>query len=192
MEKELLMKIDTSADLNFLIYIQNIFYNQNRNEEVLRFPYLSKRMEFKEEFELRYRELWKDISQKIAADDTHDLNIFHKEKELFYQQLFVDYAASFTNFHEVYKSFKAWWESFSGRFSVERCIDELVHPLYVELANSLKESGVEPIRPLQIHLIYDDCLIANNEPSSYFVVVPTKDFFIKRKELVPKLRKCFY
>lgn len=186
------MKIDTSFALNFLIYIQNIFFNQNRNEEDLKFPYLSTRMEFKEEFELRYKELWNAVSQKISADDVNDLRIFYKEKELFYQKLFEDNADNLTNFNEVYKCFKVWWESFAGRFSVERCIDETVHNLYLELSNSLKESGVEPKKQLKISLIYDECLLANAEVSSYFVVLPTKDFFFKYKELVPKLRGCFY
>ncbi len=153
MENTLLMKIDTSFALNFLIYIQNISLNQNRNEEDLKFPYLSTRMEFKEDFELKYIELWNAVSQKISGDDSNGLRIFYEEGELFYQKLFEDNTDSLTNFNEVYKCFQVWWDSFAGRFSVERCIDETVHNLYLELANSLKESGVEPKKQLNISLI---------------------------------------
>ena len=44
MENSLIMKTDTSFALNFLIYLQNIFLNQNRNQEDLKFPYLSTKM----------------------------------------------------------------------------------------------------------------------------------------------------
>ena len=39
MENSLVMETDTSFTLNFLIYLQNIYLNQNRNEDDLRFPY---------------------------------------------------------------------------------------------------------------------------------------------------------
>ncbi|MGN7402492.1 hypothetical protein ACTHO0_21810 [Cytobacillus praedii] len=193
MENTLLMTIDTSFALNFLIYIQNIYLNQNRDEQDLKFPYLSTRMPFKEDFELRYIELWNDVSQKISGDNgSRDLRIFYKEKELFYQHLFEDNRDSKTKFNEVYKSFQVWWDSFAGRFTVGRSIDETTQNLYLDLANFLKESGVEPKKPLKIILIYDECLLVNPDVSSYFAVLPTKNFYIKYKELVPKLGGCFY
>ncbi|TCJ02541.1 hypothetical protein [Cytobacillus praedii] len=193
MENTLLMRRDTSFALNFLIYIQNVYLNQNPDKKDFKFPYLSIRMPFKEDFELRYIELWNDVSQKISGDNgSRDLKIFYKEKELFYQHLFEDNRDSQTKFNEVYKSFQVWWDSFAGRFSVERSIDETTHNLYLDLANFLKESGVEPKKPLKISLIYDECLLVNPDVSSYFAVLPTKDFYIKYKELVPKLGGCFY
>ncbi|MDA7027522.1 hypothetical protein PJ311_13095 [Bacillus sp. CLL-7-23] len=55
MENSFVMVTDAPVSLNFLIYIQNIFLNQKRQE--LRFPYLSTRIVFKEDFELKYKEL---------------------------------------------------------------------------------------------------------------------------------------
>ena len=63
-ENSLEMETDTSFTLNFLIYIQNIYLNQNRNEDDLRFPYLSTKMVFKEDFEIRYKELWNEVFAK--------------------------------------------------------------------------------------------------------------------------------
>lgn len=47
MENSLLMKIDASFALNFLIYIQNIFLNQSRKEGEVTFPYLPLRITLK-------------------------------------------------------------------------------------------------------------------------------------------------
>jgi len=188
----LIMKTDTTFALNFLIYIQNIFLNQNRNEEDLRFPYLSTRIAFKEDFELKYEELWNEISQRISDDNKNDVRTFYEEKDLFYQRLFVIDADSFKYFNEIYKTFKVWWNSFAGRFSIERSIDEMGQKLYWDLANSLVQRGIEPKKELNISLIYDECLLANAQVSSYFAVLSIRDFFVKYKELASKLKVCIY
>lgn len=192
MENSLIMKTDTSFALNFLIYIQNIFLNQNRNEEDLKFPYLSTKMMFKEDFELKYKELWNEISQRISDDNKNDVRTFYEVKDLFYQRLCVMDADSLKNFNELYKTFKVWWNSFAGRFSIERSIDEMGQKLYWDLANLLVQKGIKPQKELNISLIYDDCLLANAQVSSYFAILPIRDFFVKYKELVPKLEVCIY
>ena len=192
MDNSLLMKTDTSFTLNFLIYIQNIFLNQNQNEEDLRFPYLSNRLMFKEHFEIKYKEIWNEVTERIYSDDGSDLRIFYEEKDVFYQRLFMNNADSLIGFNEVYKSFQVWWGSFAGRISVERSIDEIGRNLYLELANFLKDNEVEPQKYLNIILLYDDCLLANNEVYSYFAIISIKDFFVKYEELVSKLRDCLY
>lgn len=192
MENSLIMKTDTSFALNFLIYIQNIFLNQNLNEEDLKFPYLSTKMMFKEDFELKYKELWNEISQRISDDNKNDVRTFYEVKDLFYQRLFVIDADSLKNFNEIYKTFKVWWNSFAGRFSIERSIDEMGQKLYWDLANLLVQKGIKPQKELNISLIYDDCLLANAQVSSYFAVLSIRDFFVTYKELVPKLEVCIY
>ncbi len=192
LDNSLLMKTETSYTLNFLIYIQNIFLNQNTNKEKLKFPYFSNRLTFKENFELRYKELWIESSQRIYSDDVNDLRIFNDEKDLFYQKLFKIHPDSLTDFNEVYHSFQVWWESFAGRFSVEGSINEIGQNLYLELANSIKNSEIEPQKHLNIIIIYDECLLANNEVYSYFAILPIKDFFLNYKEVVYKLKECLY
>jgi hypothetical protein len=192
LENSLIMKTDTSFSLNFLIYIQNIFLNQNPNEEDLRFPYLSKRIAFNDDFELKYMELWNEISQRISDDNKNDIRTFYEEKDLFYQRLFVVNVDNLKNFNEIYKTFKVWWDSFAGRFSIERSIDEMGQKLYWDLANLLVQKGIEPQKELNISLIYDECLLANNQVSSYFAVLPTRAFFVKYKELVSNMEICIY
>ncbi|MEK3817531.1 hypothetical protein MKY20_00025 [Cytobacillus sp. FSL W8-0315] len=192
MENSLIMKTDTSFALNFLIYLQNIFLNQNRNQEDLKFPYLSTKMMFKEDFELKYKELWNEVSQRISDDNKIDVKIFYEEKDLFYQRLFVIDADTLMDFNETYKTFEVWWNSFAGRFSIERSIDEMGQKLYWDLANLLVQKRIKPQKELNISLIYDECLLADAQVSSYFAVLPTRDFFAKYKELVSKLEVCIY
>lgn len=144
MENSLIMKTETSFALNFLIYIQNIFLNQSRNEEDLRFPYSSTKIAFKEDFELKYEELWTEISQRISDDTKNDIRTFYEEKDLFFQRLFSIDTDSFQNFNEIYKTFKVWWNSFVGRFSIERSVDEMGQKLYWDLSNLLVQKGIVP------------------------------------------------
>ena len=190
MDNLLEMEIDTSFTLNLLIYIQNIYLNQN--EKDLKFPYLSTKMVFKEDFEIKYKELLDEVWQKIFSSNDNDLKVFYEDKDLFYQKLFENSPENLTSFNEVYKSFKVWWGSFAGQFSMERSIDEIGHTLYVDLTNWLLQRRKTPQNRLRISLIYDECVLANIPFSSYFAVVPIRDFFIKYKELVPRIQEFFY
>ncbi|MDQ0273976.1 hypothetical protein [Cytobacillus purgationiresistens] len=185
------MVTDRSISLNFLIFLQNIYLNQNRDEERLRFPYSSTKIAFKEKILSEYKELWNVVSAKVSLNDGTDLEVFHEEKELFYQKLFSDNAGSLTSFNEVYKGFQVWWESFAGGIAVERSIDELGHSLYLDLVRFLKERRIVPQKPLYIWLIYDECLLANSQVSSYHAVIPVGDYYLKYKELVLRLQNCF-
>lgn len=192
MENSLLMRTEAPYALNFLIYIQNIYLNQNRNEEELRFPYYPSKVAFKEEFDLDYKNLWDKVSQRISDHHSNGVKIFYEEKDLFYQSLFVNNSNSLKEFNEIYKSFKVWWDSFAGHIAVERSIDEKGDKLYAELANSLTQKGIEPQKELSISLVYDECLLVNLEGSSYFAVLSIKDFFARYNELVSELQKCIY
>ncbi|MDA1476329.1 hypothetical protein [Bacillus changyiensis] len=182
MENSFVMVTDAPVSLNFLIYIQNLFLNQNRQE--LRFPYLSTRIAFKEDFELKYKELWNEVSERISEDHQNDARAFHKEKDLFYQRLFVTDDSAF---NQMYKTFGVWWNSFAGRFSIERSIGDVSEELYIELTNSLVQRRIVPKKELNISFIYDECSLANTQVSSYFAVLSIRDFFVQSKELMLKL-----
>lgn len=185
------MKMDMSFSLNFLIYIQNIFFNQNQKD--LRFPYLSTRIEFNEDFKLNYKELWNEISQGISNNNKNDLKIFYEEKDLFYQRLFVVDADNLKNFNEICKTFKVWWDSPAGHFSIERSVDEIGYRLYWDLANLLAQKGIEPQKELNISLIYDRCLLGQFEVFQNFIILPIRSFLTKKEgEIVYRLQKLFY
>lgn len=189
MRNSLLMKIDTSYALNFMIYIQNIYLNQNNDNEEFKFPYYPSTISFKEDFEWKYRELWDYISQSIC-DHQNDLEIYYEKKELIYQSLFLNNSESLNKFNEIVKSFDTWWDSFAGRFSIEGSIDERSEKVYFELSNLLIQKGIEPQKTLSISLIYDECMLDSIEVTPYFAMVPIRDYFIKYKQLVPKLKEC--
>lgn len=79
-----------------------------------------------------------------------------------------------------------------GVFLVERSIDEYSHKIYVELSNLLIEKGIKPKKELDISLIYDECLLVDLEPSSYFAVLSIRDCFVNYKELISKLQLSMY
>lgn len=188
MENSLLMRTDAPFSLNFLIYIQNIFLNKKLSDEELKFPYIFTEVNFEDDFELCYRTLWNEVAQRISEDPLNDLKIFHEEKDLFYHSLFIESDESSKDFNAIYLSFKIWWNSIAGRFSIERSIDEKGQKLYVEVANALVQKRIKPQKELNISLIYDECLLADSEVSSYFVVVSLKNIFVKFKETVSKIR----
>lgn len=190
MKNSLEIGTDTSFALNFLIYIQNIYLNQDQNEEKLRFPYLPITVVFKDDFEIKFKELWNEIFQRIAEDNKNGVIPFYEDKDLYYEKLFVINENSSKAFNQIYKTFNVWWHSFAGHISVEKSVDEMGQQLYTELANLLIQKGVKPQRRLNISLIYDDCLLADSQITSYFSVIPIRDFFAKYKELVSKLEAC--
>ncbi len=188
MKNTLLIRTGASYSLNFLVYIQNIFLNRSQKIEELKFPYIRTKCEFRNDFRMRYKELWDELSKRISEHPINDMKIFTEEKNLFYQSLFVENDDTLNEFYEIYQSFKVWWDSFAGRFLAERSIDEYTHKIYVELSNLLIETGIKPQRELDISLIYDECLLVDLEPSSYFAVLSIRDCFVNNKELIPKLQ----
>ena len=190
MKNSLVMMRDTSFALNFLIYIQNIFLNQIHNEEKVKFPYISTRMAFKSEFEIKYKALWDEISQRIRDDNRNGAIPFYGERDLFYQRLFMNDEDSLMAYNETYKTFEVWWNSFAGYFTIGRSIDEMEQKLYYDFADLLVQKGTKPQRQLNISLIYDKCLLADTKFTSYFAVLPIRDFFFNYEELVSKLEIC--
>jgi len=189
MENSLQMRTEATYSLNFLVYLQNIFLNQNPSKEEFKFPYIPIEYNFKGEFEFCFKKLWDEVSQKISEHPMNDIKIFNEEKELFYQRLFIESDDNLRDYTEIYQSYKIWWDSFAGRFSVESSINDKGQKLYMELANSLIQKEIAPKKELKISLIYDECQIVKLDVSSHFAVLSTKDFFVKYKEMVPKLLK---
>ncbi|MCM3439258.1 hypothetical protein AB3Z07_13340 [Metabacillus halosaccharovorans] len=181
------MRIEASCALNFLIYIQNIFINQNNIKEEYRFPYVSSKMAFDKEFLLKFEELWNEVSERICDDHINSERIFYDEEDLFYNRLFANSTCSFKDYRGIYKAFKVWWSSFAGKFSIERSIDEKSNGLYEELASSLYQKGITPKKELSICLVYDKCLLVDLEVTSYFAVIPIKNFYVNYKDLVHNL-----
>ncbi|MFS0781617.1 hypothetical protein [Bacillus sp. 1P06AnD] len=188
MKNTLLMRTEASYSFNFLVYIQNIYLNQNNSGDKVKFPFMPTKYEFRKDFEICYRRLWEGISMRISENPLNDLVFFIEKKALFYQHLFVENNDTLNDFNEIYDSFKVWWNSFAGRFSIEKSIDAYEQNMYAELANTLMEKRMTPKKELNISLIYDECLLLDLEPSSYFAVLSIRDCILKNKEFIAKLQ----
>jgi len=193
MRNSLTMRTDAPYTLNFLIYLQNIYVNQKQTEEEFRFPYLAEQVMFSSNFEANFKELWQDVSIKLSKDNSNgmDLILFNDENEIFYEKLFISDSNNLKKFKEIHTSFRVWWGSYAGSFAVERSIDDPIHNLYLTLANALKKNKIAPKNQLNIHLIYDECLLTNTECYSYYKVLSILDIHANHQELVSKLQRCF-
>ncbi|UOQ48992.1 hypothetical protein MUN88_02310 [Gracilibacillus caseinilyticus] len=185
MKNTMIMETEASYSLNFLLYIQNIYLNRHRSMEDQRFPYLTLEVEFKADFEERFQLIWDKVLQRISKDPLIDLKIFRAEKDLFYQHLIMDYSV----FLDIYSSFKVWWNSFAGRFAIERATDETGQSLYTALANSLVEKRITSQKRLRVSLLYDECILVKNQYSAYFAVIPIEHFHTKFEELVTQVEQ---
>lgn len=181
---------NTSYCLNFMIYIQNIYLNQNEKKEHLRFPYIAKQVNFSTDFEANFKELWYTLRKQIA-NDRYDLQIFHEENHIFYEKLFDTQLCNEDSFKELVCSFKVWWTSIAGQLSLERSVSEYTEQLYNDLVLYVRKHQIEPLQQLHISLLYDDCVFTKDNITSYSAVLPTKHFFINYRDVVTTLSKCF-
>lgn len=190
MKNSLQLIAEASYSLNFLVYVQNIFLNQNENKDDWKFPYLPITCQFRNDFLLRYRNLWTTVTKSISESRDIDQDIFYNEKHLFYQELFVVNDDNLTAFDQIYASFFTWWTSLAGGFSIERAMDGRVENIYHDVANILLEEKIIPKKPLNITFIYDDSIVEDLPPFSYFAVLSIKECMIRYKNVVTGLRMC--
>lgn len=183
--------INTSHCLNFMIYIQNIYLNQKEKKENLRFPYIARQFNFPTNFEANFKELWHTLRKQVV-NDKYDLQIFHEENHIFYEKLFDTQLCNEDSFKELVCSFKVWWTSIVGQYSLECSVSGYSTQLYNDLVLYLKQHQIKPSQQLHISLLYDDCVFAKENISSYYAILPTKTFFIGYRNVVTTLSTCFH
>ncbi|EJQ13502.1 hypothetical protein IE3_02401 [Bacillus cereus BAG3X2-1] len=191
MTDSFIIHTNTSYCLNFMIYIQNMYLNQKEKKENLRFPYIAKKLNFSTDFEVNFKELWRTLRKQIT-NEKYDMQIFYEESHIFYKQLFEADRSSEESFQELIRSFEVWWTSLAGRFSLEYSVAEYGQQLYHDLVVYLKQNQIEPLHQLHISLLYDDCVFAKENISSYSAILPTINFFINYKDVVTKVSTCFH
>lgn len=188
MENPFELELNASYTLNFLIYIQNIYLNQNKDD--FKFPYLSKKITFNESFENNYRKLWKEITESLMGDDpTADIKYFFDKRELFYKELIVEDEDNFEVFKEVYRRFETWWDSVVGKYTIEKSVDKEARSLYSDLSKWFIENKKLPNKRLCIQLIYDECLLTRDAKECHVTIIPILDFSVRYKELLPEILK---
>lgn len=186
LENSFELELNASYTLNFLIYIQNIYLNQNKND--FKFPYLSKKLLFNESFENNYRILWQGVTKDLMGDDpTADIKYFFDKKELFYNELIVEDEENLEVFKAVYSRFETWWDSVVGKYTIEKSVDEEARRLYTDLSNWFIENKKLPKKRLCIQLIYDECLLTRDSEECHVTIIPIQDFSVRYKELLPEI-----
>ncbi|TCW50192.1 hypothetical protein EC917_11777 [Bacillus thuringiensis] len=190
MTDSFIIHTNTSYCLNFMIYIQNTYLNQKEKKENLRFPYIARQVNFSTDFEANFKELWHTLRKQII-DDKYDFHIFYEEIHIFYEKLFDTQLCNEDSFRELVCSFKVWWISIAGQFSLECSVSGYSTQLYNDLVLYLKQNEIEPLQQLHISLLYDDCVFVKNNATSYAAILPTKRFFINYRDVVTTLSKCF-
>ena len=186
MENSFELELNASYTLNFLIYIQNIYLNQNKND--FKFPYLSKKLLFNEAFENNYRILWQEVTKDLMGDDpTADIKYFFDKRELFYNELIVEDEENLEVFKAVYRRFETWWDSVVGKYTIEKSVDEEARRLYTDLSNWFIENKKLPKKRLCIQLIYDECLLTRDSEECHVTIIPIQDFSVRYKELLPEI-----
>ena len=177
--------------LNFMIYIQNIYLNQNEKKETLKFPYIARQFNFSTNFEANFKELWHSL-RKQMANDKYDSQIFYDENHIFYENLFDNHLCNKELFKELICSFKVWWTSIAGQLSLEWSVSDFSRQLYEDLVLYIKQHQIKPLQQLHISLLYDDCVFVKNNTTSYSAILPTKHFFINYRDVVTTLSTCFH
>ena len=184
------IQTDVSASLNFLIYIQNMYLNEQKTFERPRFPYVAQPVSFHDDFEERFAALWKEVAQQMAKDRYCDSALFYKKLENKFSSLFTTDTNGLNNFREIRKSFEAWWGSYAGGFTLDRSLGGWLDKLYHDLAKTLKENGKEPEQHMHISLLYDECVLGDVLPYSYFAILPIEAFLVTYKQLVTEVKVC--
>ncbi|KYG34582.1 hypothetical protein AZF08_09305 [Bacillus gaemokensis] len=158
--------------LNFMIYIQNIYFNQKEEKENLKFPYIARKLNFSNDFEANFKELWSTLRKQIA-NEKNEMQTFYEENHIFYEHLFEADLSNEESFKEIVRCFEVWWTSLAGGFSLERSVDEYGQQLYNDLILYLEQNQIEPLKQLHISLIYDECVLAEENISSCSAILPT-------------------
>ncbi|MGA3677819.1 hypothetical protein [Lysinibacillus agricola] len=180
------MRTDASTSLNFLIYIQNIFLNQNRKANKFKYPNFTLSPSFfKPNFENRFKTLWSDVCQTIDKDVSNDFLL----GDFYYQELFNSNEENLQKFNEIRQSFQIWWDSLAGQFSIERSIDEQRDLLYQDLKILFDKYNFSPEQVISVYVIYDDYVFETRLATPYFIVASINTFYIHYKNLLGEIEK---
>ena len=77
MEKQLFIETDAPYTLNFMLYVQNIFINQNQSTEQLKYPFFSSKVVFNEDFVSEYKDLWNQMIERLSNSQCNEMEIFY-------------------------------------------------------------------------------------------------------------------
>ncbi|WP_144476000.1 hypothetical protein [Cytobacillus oceanisediminis] len=186
------IEVNAPYALNYMVFLQNIYLNQNRYQEDRQvFPYVDSSkwgLLGNVQFVDAFKEVWETLLQKNLNKRFDHNGILTDEKALF-QRLFQGTAAGVFGFEESSKAFLVWWISFAGKIAVERVFEgDAMTKLYKELAGSVKTTREN--NRLNIALLYDRLVLCGSFQQSWYLTLPIEDVFLinRRPELLELMR----
>lgn len=184
-EKDFELEVNAPYSLNYLIFLQNIYLNQNmQQKDRLLFPYLDSSkwgLLCQETFVSVFKELWEEVLQRNLNRRFDHNGILSGERILF-QRLFEATEAGIFGYEESSKAFLAWWDSLAGKVAVERVFDDdTMNKIYKELANSVTTTSGN--NRLIIDLLYDRPVLSDFCQQSWYLTLPIEDVFFKKRRM---------
>jgi len=175
--------------LNYLIYIQNAFIGDQGKGS--KFPSLDiSHWGLLEErfFCITFKDLFAEMTRRISLNFLSDHNGILETEQILFQKLFKPDNQGKEGFEESRKSFYAWFSSLTGQITIERAADHIMYyemDIYNKISNMINRNDKN--QELLISLIYDECLLGNNDCYSWHAIVSLRDIYLEKKELVSKI-----
>lgn len=191
------LNLETTApySLNYLIFIQNLFLNNNSNNNPQssfpNFHSSSWGILPKQRFDIKFKEIWNEVIYKNVQNQYYDSNGVLENDELLYRQLFDRNINGEFGFSESVKLFLSWWNGLYGKIAIERLFDSGGgQEIYNELSKSLILSNLNNSQ-FKINIIYDKQRLLSTTSSLAYAVVPIQELFLNRTEIVSNLLEGF-
>lgn len=162
----------SSINLNFLVYIQNLYENYNRSTEIKNiFPWLPLDRDslLKEsELKIKSKELWSII---FNFNDLYENDIDYWINYKFsFNDLFKDNPAGIEAYRVVKRSFESWYWGIGYKICTTIFSDSLIPDYYDNLVKMAKEKNLK-LKDIKFYLqvIYD---------------IPPREWELKNKNMI--------
>lgn len=190
---QLNLEVTAPYSLNYLIFIQNLFLNNNSNNNLQplfpNFNSLSWGILPQEKFNAKFKEIWNEVIYKNVQNQYYDSNGVLENDSSFYRQLFDRNVNGEFGFSESVKLFLSWWNRFYGKIAMERLFEsEGGQEIYNELSKSLIYLNNNQFK---INIIYDKQRLFSTTSSLSYAVLPIQELFFNRTEIVSNLLEGF-
>ncbi|MEC1155661.1 hypothetical protein [Cytobacillus horneckiae] len=194
---ELNLVIEAPYSLNYLIFIQNIYLNNDskcENSNRL-FPYLDSSkwgLLEQKKFSIKFNEVWNEVVHKNNKDQLYEHNgVLYDDSQLF-KQLFESDSKGEVGFSESVKLFMSWWDEVFGKMAISRVYETEGSDIYNEFLKAIQSNQCTITNNrFNIDLIYDkNSIVKSTNTPSYYYIMPIQDLFFNRENIVPELLKC--
>jgi len=180
----------TSINLNFIIYIKNLYENYNRDIETTNlFPWLpieKSALIDKKVLDIKIKEVWQVVFNTISTFNNmveQDIKYWESQSTQF-RELFSQNAVGKEAFEIVKKSFESWYWGI-GNDICNSFSDNLVEDYYNNLKNIVNEKGVSLIsKHFYLQVVF-------NYPDTNWELKNTNMIIISPTNLLPQTEELF-